>query len=46
MVVEVKWGYEINHNIKIQVRRCYTYGQVDSTISLFQQPSIYFSVAF
>jgi hypothetical protein len=46
MLAEVKWGYEINHNIKIQVRRCYTYGQVDSTISLFQQPSIDFSVAF
>jgi hypothetical protein len=46
MLAEVKWGYEINHKIKIQVRRCYTYGQVDSTISLFQQPSIDFSVAF
>jgi hypothetical protein len=34
------------HKIKIQVRHCYTYAQVDSTISLFQQPSIDFSVAF
>ena len=46
MLDEVKWGYEINHNIKIQFHRCYTYGQVDSTTSLFQQPSIDFSVAF
>jgi hypothetical protein len=46
MLVEVKWGYDINHKIKIQVRRCYTYGKVDSTISLLQQPSIDFSVAF
>jgi hypothetical protein len=35
MVAEVKWGYEINHNFKIQVHHCYTYGQVDSTVSLF-----------
>ena len=35
MLVEVKWGYEINHNIKIQVRRCYTYSHVDNTIRLF-----------
>jgi hypothetical protein len=46
MLVDVKWGYEINHNIKIQVRRFCTYDQFDSTISLFEQPSIDFSVVF
>jgi hypothetical protein len=35
MVVEVKWGYEINHNIKLQVCHFYTYDQVDNTVSLF-----------
>ena len=35
MLAEVKWGYEINHDTKIQVLRCYTYDQVVSTICLF-----------
>jgi hypothetical protein len=33
-------------DIKIQIRRCYTCGEADSTITLLKHPKIDFLVAF